>query len=49
MSSLTAIAEEMVSRWKGFAPFQGRITSLADDFDFDGVLALADELGRGAA
>ena len=30
----------------GFAPYRDRIARLADDFDFDGVLALADELGK---
>jgi two-component system sensor histidine kinase/response regulator len=49
VSSLAAIAEEMASRWKGFAPYRGRIVRLADDFDFDGVLALADELETAAA
>jgi PAS domain S-box-containing protein len=46
VSGLAAIAEEMISRWKGFAPYRDRIVRLADDFDFDGVLALAGELGK---
>ena len=46
VSGLAAIAEEMTSRWQGFAPNRDRITRLADDFDFDGILALANDLGR---
>jgi PAS domain S-box-containing protein len=44
VSGLAAIAEEMTSRCEGFAPYRSRIAQLADDFDFEGILALADDL-----
>ncbi len=44
VSGLTAIADEMASRSKDFAPYRSRIIQLADDFDFDGILALAKDL-----
>ncbi len=43
-SGLTAIAEEMASRSKNFAPYQRRIAQLTDDFDFEGILGLANDL-----
>jgi two-component system, sensor histidine kinase and response regulator len=46
VSSLAGIADEMASRCKDFAPYQSRIAQLADDFDFDGILALANDLER---
>ena len=46
VSGLTAIAEEMASRSKAFGQYKGRIIKLADDFDFEGILALADELDQ---
>jgi two-component system, sensor histidine kinase and response regulator len=46
VSGLAAIAEEMVSRCKDFAPYRSRVIQLADDFDFDGVLALANDLEK---
>ena len=46
VSGLTAIAEEMASRCKDFVPYQSRIAQLADDFDFDGILALANDLEK---
>ena len=44
VSGLTAIADEMASSSKDFAPYRSRIIQLADDFDFDGILALAKDL-----
>jgi two-component system, sensor histidine kinase and response regulator len=44
VSGLKAIAEEMASRSKDFAPYQSRIFQLADDFDFEGILQLASDL-----
>ena len=44
VSALTAIAEEMTSRSKSFASYQIRIAQLTDDFDFEGILALANDL-----
>jgi two-component system, sensor histidine kinase and response regulator len=44
VSGLMAIAEELSSRCDAFAPYKMKITQLADDFDFDGILGLADDL-----
>ncbi|MCX5880406.1 MAG: Hpt domain-containing protein, partial [Deltaproteobacteria bacterium] len=46
VSGLTAIAEDMASRSRNFAPYQRRIAQLTDDFDFEGILGLANELER---
>ncbi|WP_373500254.1 response regulator [Desulfococcus sp.] len=46
VSGLTAIAEEMASRSAAFTPHLVRITQLADDFDFEGILGLADDLEK---
>ena len=47
VSGLMAIAEELSSRSDAFAPYKMKITQLADDFDFDGILGLADNLMKG--
>jgi HPt (histidine-containing phosphotransfer) domain-containing protein len=44
VSSLMAIADEFLSRSVEFAPYQAKITQLADDFDLDGILVLANDL-----
>jgi HPt (histidine-containing phosphotransfer) domain-containing protein len=46
VSGMTAIAEEMASLSKDFAPYLSRIVQLTDDFDFEGILELADELNN---
>ncbi|HBD07358.1 MAG TPA: hypothetical protein DCZ69_03775, partial [Syntrophobacteraceae bacterium] len=46
VSGLAAIAEEMISRCQDFAPYRNRIVQLADDFDFDGILTLANDLEK---
>jgi CheY-like chemotaxis protein/HPt (histidine-containing phosphotransfer) domain-containing protein len=46
VSALTEIAEELAARSKDFAPYQGRIAQLADDFDFEGILGLANDLEK---
>ena len=46
VSGLTAIAEEMASRSRNFAPYQSRIAQLTDDFDFEGILGLANDLEK---
>ncbi len=46
ISALTAIAEEMATRSKLFAPYLLRIAQLIDDFDFEGILGLADDLNK---
>jgi two-component system, sensor histidine kinase and response regulator len=48
VSGLAAICEEMTSRSSDFAPYRIRIIQMADDFDFDSVVALAEELERTA-
>ena len=46
VTELNAIAAEMRSRSTEFAPYSDQIDQLADDFDFDGVLELADRLEK---
>ena len=46
ISGLKAIAEEMVSRSKDFSPYQNQIIQLTDDFDFEGVIRLSENLGK---
>jgi CheY-like chemotaxis protein len=48
VSAVVEIARELVSRSRDFMPYQQRITRLADDFDIEGVLALAGDLETGA-
>jgi len=47
VSALTEISEEMAARSKDFAPYFGRIARMKDDFDFEGILGLADGLENG--
>jgi CheY-like chemotaxis protein len=42
--TLNAIAEELKVKSDSFAPLSNRIAQLAEDFDFEGVLELADDL-----
>ena len=44
VGALAEIASDLASRAREFAPYESRIARLADDFDLDGVLALAGEL-----
>ena len=44
VSQLAAIADEFLARSAEFAPYKAKITQLADDFDFDGILILANDL-----
>lgn len=46
VSALSTIAEEMAARSSAFAPYQRRIAQLTDDFDFDGILGLAEDLEK---
>ncbi len=46
ISGLKAIAEEMVSRSKDFSPYQRQLVQLTDDFDFEGVIRLSENLGK---
>ena len=44
VTRIRTIAEKFKSESKAFAPMADRLLSMAEDFDFDGVLELADEL-----
>lgn len=44
VEKIIAIAEDVASRSSEFSPFQGQIRQLVEDFDFDGILRLADAL-----
>jgi len=44
VTAMNAIAEELKARSDACAPLSNRITQLAEDFDFEGVLKLADDL-----
>jgi CheY-like chemotaxis protein/HPt (histidine-containing phosphotransfer) domain-containing protein len=44
VGALNAIAEELVGRTEDLQPLSRRLAGLAEDFDLDGVAALADEL-----
>jgi PAS domain S-box-containing protein len=46
VSALTAIAEEMASGSSAFAPYLRRIAQLSDDFDFEGILEMANDLKK---
>ena len=44
VTEVVAIADEIASQANGFSPYRARIAQLADDFDFDGILQLTDQL-----
>ena len=46
VSALTEIAKEMTARSKDFASYLGKIAQLADDFDFEGILGLVNDLEK---
>jgi CheY-like chemotaxis protein len=46
VSGLTAVCCELAAKSDAFAAHKTRIIRLADDFDFDGILKLADELEK---
>ena len=46
VSGLTAVCNELAATSDAFAAHKTRIIGLADDFDFDGILKLADELEK---
>ena len=46
VSGLTAVCSELTSKSDAFAAHKTKIIRLADDFDFDGILKLADELEK---
>jgi hypothetical protein len=46
VSGLAAICSDLAARSEAFGPYQARVAQLADDFDFDGVLKLAEEMEK---
>jgi CheY-like chemotaxis protein len=46
VSGLAAICSELAARSEAFDPYKARVAQLADDFDFDGVLKLTEELEK---
>ena len=46
VSGLTAVCSELAAKSDAFAAHKTKIIRLADDFDFDGILKLADELEK---
>ena len=49
VSGLAAICSELAATSEAFAPYAAKVARLADDFDFDGVLKLAEELEKQGA
>jgi CheY-like chemotaxis protein len=46
VSGLAAVCDDLAAKSPAFAPYKAKVAQLADDFDFDGVLRLAEELER---
>jgi HPt (histidine-containing phosphotransfer) domain-containing protein len=46
VSGLAAICSELAAKSEAFGSYKARVAQLADDFDFDGVLKLAEELEK---
>jgi len=46
VTGLAAICSELAAKSEAFGPYKARVAQLADDFDFDGVLRLAGEMGK---
>ena len=46
VSGLAAICSELAATSEAFGPYKARVMQLADDFDFDGVLKLTEELEK---
>ena len=44
ITQLKFIADEFSSRTKGFTPIGDKIIQMAEEFDFEGLLKLADSL-----
>ena len=49
VSGLAAICSELAATSEAFAPYAAKVARLADDFDFDGVLKLAEEMEKQGA
>ena len=48
VTEVVSIADEIASQTNGFSPYRAKIAQLADDFDFDGILQLTDQLDNSA-
>jgi HPt (histidine-containing phosphotransfer) domain-containing protein len=46
VSGLAAVCSELTARIEAFGPYGERVARLADEFDFEGVLALTEELEK---
>jgi len=46
VSGLAGICSELAAMSEAFGPYKARVAQLADDFDFEEVLKLADELEK---
>jgi HPt (histidine-containing phosphotransfer) domain-containing protein len=46
VSELTAICSELTAKSEAFAPYAIKVTGLAEEFDFDGILKLVDEMNK---
>jgi len=46
VSGLAALCNELAAKSEAFGPYRDRVIRMADDFDFDGVLKLAEELEK---
>jgi HPt (histidine-containing phosphotransfer) domain-containing protein len=46
VSGLAVICRELAAKSEAFGSYKARVAQLADDFDFDGVLKLAEELEK---
>jgi HPt (histidine-containing phosphotransfer) domain-containing protein len=46
VSGLAALCNELATKSAAFGPYRDRVIRMVDDFDFDAVLKLADELER---
>ena len=44
VTQLTSIAEDLMAQSEAYAPYSEKIVRMADDFDFDGLIDLADAL-----
>jgi HPt (histidine-containing phosphotransfer) domain-containing protein len=48
VTEVVSLADEIASQANGFSPYRAKIAQLADDFDFDGILRLTDQLENAA-
>jgi HPt (histidine-containing phosphotransfer) domain-containing protein len=48
VTEVVSIADEIASQADGFSPYRAKIAQLADDFDFDGILQITDQLENSA-